>query len=131
MLNGDFTYEFSVYPFAGNWRTADLHRRAIEYNFPLVAVSTAAGDGSLGNEVRLFEAGSPNVIVSALYGEGAGSCVRLYEYQGIDGIASLKYLLGLAQLTEVDLAGQEGKVVSEPLTFRPWQIRTFRIKPLR
>jgi len=130
MLNGEFAYEFALYPFRGDWQEADLHRRALEYNFPCVGVCTAAGDGRLGTKVTLVEAGSSDVIVSALYHKDAGSYIRMYEYRGREGKASLDYLAGKARFTEVDLAGLEGQAVSGLLTFRPWQIRTVRINPL-
>jgi hypothetical protein len=130
MLNGDFTYEFSLYPFSGDWREADLHRRALEYNFPCVAVCTAPGDGRLGRDLCLLEAGSSDVVVSALYNKEGKSYVRMYKHQGRDSRALLRYLSGKARLTEVDLAGRESEVVSGSLTFRPWQIRTVRIESL-
>jgi len=131
MLNGDFTYEFALYPFAGDWREADLHRHALEYNFPCVGVCIAPGDGRLGSKFGSLEAGSPNVVVSALYSKQGKSYVRMYEYQGQQGRALLKYMLGKARLAEVDLAERESKAVSESLVFRPWQIRTVRIEPLK
>jgi len=130
MLNGDFTYEFAVYPFAGDWNQADLHRRAIEYNFPCVGVCTAPGDGRLGDNVCLLEAGSSDVVVSALYNEAGKSYIRMYEYMGRGGRALLRYLPGKARLTDVDLTGREGEAVSGSLMFRPWQIRTVQIEPL-
>jgi alpha-mannosidase len=131
MLNGDFTYEFALYPFVGDWRKADLHRRALEYNFPCVNVCTAPGDGRLGSDLRLLDVTSSDVVVSALYSKEGKSYVRMYEYGGRDSRASLDYLLGKARLTEVDLAGREGEALSGLLTFRPWQIRTVRIEPLK
>lgn len=138
MLNGDFTYELALYPFAGDWRRADLHRHALEYNFPCVGLCTAPGNGRLGSKLAPLEAGSPDVLVSALYGKQGKSYVRMYEYRGRESRASLKYLLGKARLTEVDLAERGGKTLSaispadesESLIFRPWQIRTICIEPL-
>jgi Glycosyl hydrolase family 57 len=131
MLNGDFSYEFALYPFTGDWQKADLYRGALEYNFPCVGVCTAPGDGRLGTEVALLKAGSSDVIVSALYHEGAGSYVRMFEYSGRESRTSLAYLAGKARFTEVDLAGRAGQAVSGLLTFQPWQIRTIRIDPLK
>ena len=131
MLNGDFTYEFALYPFSGDWRQADLHRRAIEYNFPCVGVCTSPGDGRLGSELRLLNIASSDVVVSALYNKEGKNYVRMYEYRGHDSRASLNYLQGKARLTEVDLAGREGEALSGSLTFRPWQIRTVWIEPLK
>ncbi len=131
MLNGDFTYEFALYPFSGDWHQADLHRRALEYNFPCVGVCTAPGDGRLGSELRLLEVASSDVVVSALYSKEGKSYVRMYEYRGRNSHASLDYLPRRARLTEVDLAGREGESLSGLLTFQPWQIRTVRIEPLK
>jgi len=129
MLNGDFTYEFALYPFVGDWRQADLHRRALEYNFPCVSVCTPPGDGRLGNEIRLLDVPSSDVIVSAVYTEGGRTYVRMYEHQGHDAKAGLKYLSGAARLTEVDLAGNEIGPTAQPMTFHPWEIRTVRFRP--
>jgi hypothetical protein len=110
----------------------------LEYNFPCVSLCTAPGNGRLGSELAPLEAGSPDVLVSALYSKQGKSYVRMYEYRGRESRASLKYLLGKARLTEVDLAERGGKTLSaispadesESLIFRPWQIRTICIEPL-
>jgi alpha-mannosidase len=127
MLKGRFTYQLAVYPFTGDWQEQDLHGKALEYNYRLVSICTEPGDGSLGNEVRLVEAGSANVVVSAFYTKDRQTFVRMYEYAGHDGAASVKYLRGAARVTEVDLSGREGEAVYTAMRFRPWQIRTVRI----
>jgi len=128
MLNGDFTYEFALYPFSGDWRRHDLHRRALEYNFPIVSLATAPGAGTLDAEVRLVDTGSENVLLSALYPEGGRILARLYEYQGRAGEATVAAAKGQAGLAEVDLLGDNARPAASPLTFRPWQIRTVRIE---
>ncbi len=127
MLNGDYTYEFALYPFAGDWRASDLHRRALEYNFPAPFVEEAAGKGALGDGWRLLDVESENVILSALYSESGKIFARLYEYQGRSGTAHVRR----ARLSEVDLLGSGNNTASEVLDFRPWQIRTFRIEPIK
>jgi hypothetical protein len=129
MLDGDFPYELALYPFEGEWGRADLHRRALEYNFPLVAISTPPGDGRFGREVKLLEAASPDAIVTALYTAGGKTYVRLFDHQGRAAQVALRYLKGPARLAEVDLAGQEKGTVTSPLALRPWQFRTVRIEP--
>ncbi len=130
MLKGGYTYEFAIYPFAGQWAEADLHRRALEYSFPCVSLCTAPGDGRLGSEVRLLDVSSSDVMLSALYNEKGRAYARLYEHRGRPSQVSVKCLVGEAKLTEVDLAGREIEPVSGPLAFRPWQIRTVCIEPL-
>ena len=130
MLDGDFPYEFALYPFEGEWKHADLHRKALEYNFPLVAISTAPGDGRLGHELKVLEAASPDAIVTALYTTGGRTYARLFDYQGRAAQVAVRYLKGRARLVEVDLAGHEKGTVTLPLALRPWQFRTVRIEPL-
>ncbi|MGH7248069.1 MAG: hypothetical protein ACREH9_08190, partial [Pseudomonadota bacterium] len=130
MLKGDFNYEFALYPFEGDWNRADLHRRALEYNCPFVAVGTQPGDGSHGNEIQLLEAGDPAAIVTALYTAGGRTYVRLFAYRGQPAEVDLRYLKGPARLAEADLAGNEKGALASRIALRPWQFITVRIEPL-
>ena len=130
MLNGQFCYEFAVYPFANGWREADLHRRAMEYNFPLAAICTPPGDGQLGHTLQLLDVSSPNVLVSAMLNKHGHTYVRLHEHSGRDASVPLRYLGGSAKLIEVDLAHRGTAALSSPLSFGPWQFRTIRVIPL-
>lgn len=131
MLDGDYTYEFAVAPFGGGWKTADLHRRALCYNFAVVSASGAPGSGELGETQRTLEFGGDNVLLSALYSEDGKIFARLYESQGQTGNATMRYLPGPARLTEVDLLGRGQVPAARELIFRPWQFRTVRIEPGR
>jgi alpha-mannosidase len=131
MLGGDFSYEFALYPFEGEWSRADLHRKALEYNFPLIAVKTAPGDGRFGREVTLLEAASPDAIVTALYTAEGKTYGRLFACQGRAAQVDVRYLKGRARMVEVDLAGNEKQAVTSPLSLRPWQFRTVRVEPLQ
>jgi len=131
MLNGQFTYEFAIVPFGGDWTQADLHRRALRYTFPCVSICTAPGDGTLGDEVRLLDIPSSDVLVSALYSQGGRAYVRMYEHRGHSSEVRVHYLRGRARLTEVTLANREVEAVSGALAFQPWQVKTVCIEPLR
>lgn len=128
MLDGDFTYEFAWFPFTGEWRAADPHRRALEYNFPIVSIAAPPGAGTLPSELRLLDAGSDHVILSALYPEHGRVLARLYEYQGRGGEAAAALSNGNARLEAVDLLGRGARPATSPLAFQPWQIRTIQIE---
>jgi alpha-mannosidase len=130
MLDGDYRYELALYPFEGEWRRADLHRKAVEYNFPLVAIRAVPGDGRFGREVKVLEAASPDAIVTALYPAGGRTYARLFSCQGRAAQVAVRYLKGRARMVEVDLAGNEKGVVTSSISLRPWQFRTVRIEPL-
>jgi alpha-mannosidase len=128
MLSGDFEYEFALYPFTGGRSAADLHRRAVEYNFPAVGATAAVADGSLGQTFRPVQVESPDAIVSALYSRGGKTCVRIYEYRGTGGTASLDYAAGPARMIQVDLAGRDLGASSNVISVKPWEIKTVRLE---
>lgn len=127
MLEGDFSYEFALYPFTGDWRRQDLHRRAIEYNFPVVSVSTSPGTGAISADLRAFDIGSDNIILCALYPEGGRVLARFYEYQGRPGEVRFALVNTAARLESVDLLGGKARPVTSPLKFNPWQIQTVTV----
>ncbi len=127
MLRGDFSYEFALYPFVGRWKEADLHRKALAYNFPAASMSGKPGNARLGDEVSLLGTDSQNVILSALYSQEGKIFVRMYEYRGEGGPAALECRRDGSKLRDVSLSGKDIGPAVNPLIFRPWQIRTVRI----
>jgi len=125
MLQGTYTYDFALWPFEGAWQEADLHRRALEYNFPLVATGTAPGSGELGSLAQPVEAESTGAVVSALYPRNRAAFLRLYEHHGKPTAVRLRG--PISTFTEVDLEGRPQGAVSSTLRLAPWQIRTVRI----
>ncbi len=126
-LNGDFEYRFAIHPFTGAWQDADIHKRALEYQFPMVTRVGPAGEGSLGSEHKVLQVNSDNVILSAFYPENGDVFARMYEYKGLSGEAQIMLSGVAADLKEVDLLGEPGNAASNPLSFSPWQIRTVRL----
>jgi alpha-mannosidase len=129
MLTGDYVYEIALYPFTGTWEQADLHKRAIEYNYPLVGIFAPAGNGKFGHTIQPLTISPSDVIVSALYNLDDELYIRMYEHRGKDCRVSLGYTMSQVRMTEVDLAGQELSATSDTLNFTPWQIKTVRITP--
>ncbi|MGB8495665.1 MAG: hypothetical protein WCE53_14785 [Candidatus Acidiferrum sp.] len=82
MLQGAYTYDFARWPFEGTWEAADLHRRALEYNFPLMGVGAAPGSGQLGSLFHPVAADSPGAVVSAMFPRDGAAHLRLFEYRG-------------------------------------------------
>jgi hypothetical protein len=128
MLYGNYSYEFAIYPFAGQWEKTDLHKSALEYNFPVPVVATDPGNGKPGNRVDLLSSGSDHVILSALYPSAGKVYIRFYEYKGLPCDISLPIFKEEKSITEVNLMGTTLNQVSETIHFNPWQIKTFRIE---
>jgi hypothetical protein len=127
ILEGDFTYEFALYPFEGKWDNAGLHHEALNYNFPIIINSSKRGSGALGYKFQPFGMESRNIILSALYTQGGKPFIRFYESKGSKDILNLKFQPGPARLTEVDLSGNGHDSGISPFFFRPWEIKTFRL----
>ena len=128
MLTGEFSYEFAFEPFVGKWRNADLHRKALEYNFPVVSVCSAVGSGRLGDTVQPLSVGAAGVMVSALYPEGAKTYLRLFDYSDQAAEAAVAFGNGEARLEKTDLLGRDEKPASSLVRLRPWQFQTFRVE---
>lgn len=131
ILKGTFNYEFSVYPFEGKWDESDLHRKAIEYNFPCLVTTSKAGNGKLGSHVQLFTISESGVILSALYTTGGKTLMRFYESQGKSGELALHSRIGSDDFTEVDLRGIEKDKTGPVIKFSPWQIKTIRLENIK
>ncbi len=129
MLRGDYSYEFAIYPFAGLWQEADLHRKAIEYNYQPVGLCAPAGSSRQGDTVKPFTVTSADAVVSAFYNVGDDFFIRLYEHQGRRQEVSLEHTTGRARLVEVDLTGKRVRDISGAFTLAPWQIKTIRLQP--
>jgi len=131
MLTGDLVYEIALYPFTDGWNQAKLHKRALEYNFPLVGLCASAGNEKSGHAICPLVISPSDVVASAFFYLQDELYVRMYEHQGRNCQVSLSYAMGQVRMTEVDLAGRELSTTSGKLDFRPWQIKTVRIAPLR
>ncbi len=123
-VSGKYTYKFAFYPFTGKWTDADIHRKALEYSFPAEVSTTIPGDCSLGKTYSPMQIKSENVILSAIYPQNGKIIARFYEYKGESGILDIKLPSGQKRIMSVDMLGNEQELVSLPLAFSPWQIRS-------
>jgi alpha-mannosidase len=128
MLSGDFEYELALYPFEGPWAKADLQRHALEYNFPLAGIAAPPSRGDLGATFQPIRFESDNALVSALYERDGRTYVRMYEFRGAGGPATLRYTQGRARVTQVDLADHEAGELPEAFSLKPWEIKTVKVE---
>ena len=59
-------FEYALYPHQGNWRDAELVKKGMEYNNPLMARQTTSHDGNLPSIHNFFATTGNNVIISAI-----------------------------------------------------------------
>lgn len=128
ILNGDYSYEFAVYPFKGRWQDADLHRKALEYSFGCITFCENKINSNPLSEIQPLNIEAPGIIMSAFYTIKGKPYIRFYEQYGTKSELDLKYLNKKSFLNEVNLSGDDLGMVNSPIIFQPWQIRTFRLE---
>lgn len=132
---------YSIYPHAGDWRRAQVHRRASEYQEPLLCSVGKGGRRAAGTALpaadSLVQVGPDSVVMTGLYREGERVVARIYESHGARCQAELVFPFAIAAAVEADFYGEpldEGKAVTvsaQRLSFAmdPWEVVTLFIRP--
>ena len=132
---------YSIYPHAGDWRRAQVHRRASEYQEPLLCSVGKGGRRAAGTALpaadSLVQVGPDSVVMTGLYREGERVVARIYESHGARCQAELVFPFAIAAAVETDFYGEpldEGKAVTvsaQRLSFAmdPWEVVTLFIRP--
>jgi alpha-mannosidase len=89
---GHYDTVYSIYPHAGDWKSAGTVREANQLNYPLIAKPTTQHSGALGKTFCLASVDQPNIMLTAVKKvEDSASndlVVRLVE---INGVTSTNY----------------------------------------
>ena len=124
MLSGKYEYEFAQLPYTGSWKEADIHKKAIAYNFPFISYSCEPQQGTDGPQLEIFKIKSDQVVLSALYVDNGRVFVRMYDYTGNPGEAEITDLLEHSGWIETDLLGKKVSEAGKKIEFVPWQVKT-------
>jgi alpha-mannosidase len=109
------SFKVLLVPHAGDWRTADLHRRAAELGQPLRAMLESFHPGALPPAQSFVSDGDGAVMITAVKG---------WEDPGTDVIVRAVETLGAETSARLELPVVGRAVEAE---FGPSQIRTFRV----
>jgi alpha-mannosidase len=128
MLYGPFEYEFAILPFRGDWKTADLHRKSLEYNLQMPVYESVPGTSKPGNIfTHLNISGDKDVLLTALYPENGKVIARFFKSDEISPVSSLTLNIKGRNITETRMDGMKIKEVVGAVTFKPWEVKTFHI----
>lgn len=128
MLYGQYENEFALLPFEGNWKNADLHRKALAYNLQMPVFESHPGNGRLGNTVTNINiSGDKEILLSALYPENGDVIARFFKYDDIKQVSALRLTMEKKNITETRMDGLKIKEVNETITLKPWEVKTFLI----
>ncbi len=131
ILDGVYDDEFAIYPFASDMSDASLHTKALSYAYQPECACIKAGDGDLAELNPLsFNADSESVILTSLYPENGCIYARFCNYSDAASSAVLTSDFGVADAETDLLANVTAEITDGKLSFRPWEIKTVRIKLL-
>lgn len=144
-------FKYSLYPHRESFREAQIYRRALELNDPLIAVCAKSGENASLPSQMSFLAAEGDAVVTALKAGGApmaamsgkigtlaerGITVRCFESDGIKSESKLKFGFDVSSAVRVNLL-EEGntpaKLENNTLTVElsPYEIETVNVKPSR
>ncbi len=135
-----FTY--SLLPHVGDWREAQIVRRAYELNVPMVCVASQKKATSIpgastkgATNSSFIQTDCTHVIVETVKPaeDGDGLIVRLYEAHNQRGSGTLTFVTSILSAQECNLLEEAINDVSyqgNTLSFqvRPFEIKTFRVR---
>ncbi len=128
IIEGEFENEFAIMPFSSEMPNIDLHKAALCYVQPPVALTAPKGNGNL-SDATFFDYKTENkeIILTALYPENDYLLARFCNYSDENSSAEISSVFGEI-ITETDLLGNELKPVTKgKLEFHPWEIKTVKI----
>ncbi|WP_069808132.1 alpha-mannosidase [Vulcanisaeta thermophila] len=123
---GHLEFTYALYPHPGDWRRAEVPRRAYEFNQPLIAI-----EGTAGGAKTFISIDNPAVMLEALkWGEDGGIIMRVWESYGVNACTRVDNWLGVREAEEVDLLelNGQGRLSLDRLCLRPFEIKTILIK---
>ena len=125
---------YSVYPHTGNWKKAQVERRATEYHEPLICkvVDRISQRRTRPASYSFVQIAPDNIVMTAFTMQDRGIVARLYESHGNAVKVEMTLPVGVKRVVESDYygepveAGRKIELQDRILTFeiRPWEIIT-------
>jgi alpha-mannosidase len=135
---GEHRFTYSLYPHAGDHVAGGVVRAGYELNMPLRVLDGAPADGPLAPSASWFRVDTPGIVIETVKQaeDGSGFIVRLYEAAGASSHTELRCGFAIAEAAETNLIEEDAVPLEVsggglPLDFRPFEIRTLRLKPQR
>lgn len=129
ILDGVYESEFAIYSFGSSVKDSEIQRHAYLYNYtPSIKVSPAGKVKLNDFSFADFKVEEGEILMTTMYCEDDSILVRFCNYSDEDGLAYFRPTVGKT-VSETDLLGKNiADVENDILTFRPWEIKTIRIK---
>lgn len=128
IIEGEYENEFAIMPFDAEMSNIDLHKSALQYVQPPVAVLNGKGNGVF-SETSFFtlKSNDKSIILTGLYPENDYILARFCNYSDEASSAEISSQFGKF-VAETDLLGNDLKPVSDGKSeFHPWEIKTIKL----
>lgn len=118
-------FRYALYPHAGTWRDADTQRAGHDFNHPLLAtIKSGDGKGTLPREQAFLTVEPKNLVLEAMKPFGnplpafdkrakcdprKGIMLRLYDTEGVDTPAVLRFSGGIESAWAADMVEARGE----------------------
>jgi alpha-mannosidase len=134
---GGITIDFAILPYRGSWRTHNIYKLFKEYVNPLyILVNTGGGEvGGEKNGESLLRIIGDLVVETIKPGEDGGIVVRMYNYNGLPGNASIIpsfKVSGAVRTSILEEKVRNTELVGENIIrymYRPYEIVTLKLLP--
>jgi alpha-mannosidase len=128
---GTHHFTYSLLPHAGDWRAAEVVRRAYELNSPLFISEQKLGEADSASFVRCD---SDHVVLETVKvaQDGDGLILRMYEAHNQRGPVTISFDRPILTARETDLLERDLHAVevsenSLSITIKPFEIKTLRV----
>jgi len=132
---GEHQFSYALLPHAGNWRDAQVDRRAYEFNMPSIAQSvdtTSTAQAMIPPVHSVLSVDAPNVIIEALKQseDKTGLILRTFDSHGSRRVVRINANMILSDIHETDLMEQSipdaSTIDPQDITIRydPYEIKT-------
>ena len=129
------SFTFSIYPHENSVHNSSVVKEAYNVNYPLYAVPVKAQAGTKNSEYSLVECDKENVVIETvkIAEDSDAIIVRAYETWNSKTPAVLTFCDEILSATECNLMEEEDEAVefagnALTTTFKPFEIKTFKIK---
>ncbi len=132
---GIHEFTIGIYPHAGNWKTADTPKRAVELSLPMQAIvpNERFMQGTLPSSASLLELQAENLMLMAIKqseDDRKKYILRGYEYRGEAGEIAIgntgEIAMGMQLGDRLDLLERPLEGRSEAIA--PWEIVSFELR---
>ena len=127
ILDGIYNNEFAILTFDESTSDTDIHKNAVSYNYQPSVINV---ESDIEQKLTLAQFSSDNsaVILTTFYEENGSILARFCNYSDIS--ANVTFVPAIGSLCEeTDLLGNgTAEVTDGKLNFRPWEIKTVRIR---